>query len=64
MKTKMIISDFRKSFSILFFRFLVLNENGSDNKKIKMKMIKLIGNESENDFALFRPFSKITVFSR
>jgi hypothetical protein len=33
-------------------------------EKIKMKTIKLIGNESKNDFALFRPFSKITAFSR
>jgi hypothetical protein len=33
-------------------------------EKIKMIMIKIIENESENDFALFRPFSKITVFSR
>jgi hypothetical protein len=33
-------------------------------EKIKMKIIKLIENESKNDFALFRPFSKITVFSQ
>jgi hypothetical protein len=33
-------------------------------EKMKMKTIKLIGNESENDFALFQPFSKITVFSQ
>jgi hypothetical protein len=32
MKTKMIISDFRKSFSS-FFRFLGLNKNGSGNRK-------------------------------
>jgi hypothetical protein len=32
MKAKMIISDFRKSFSS-FFRFLGLNENGSGNQK-------------------------------
>jgi hypothetical protein len=37
-KMKMIISDFRKSFSS-FFRFLGLNENGSGNRK----------NENDND---------------
>jgi hypothetical protein len=35
MKTKMIISDFRKSFSSFVSRFLGLNENGSDNWKNK-----------------------------
>jgi hypothetical protein len=38
MKTKMIISDFPKSFSS-FFRFLCLNENDSGNRK----------NENDND---------------
>jgi hypothetical protein len=32
--------------------------------KMKRIMIKIIKNESENDFALFRPFSMITIFSR
>jgi hypothetical protein len=32
MKTKMIISDFSKSF-LSFFRFLCLNENDSGNRK-------------------------------
>jgi hypothetical protein len=32
--------------------------------KMKIKMIKIIENESENDFVLFRSFSKIAVFSR
>jgi hypothetical protein len=33
-------------------------------EKIKTITIKIIGNESENDFTFFRPFSKIAVFSR
>jgi amino acid permease len=37
MKTKMIISDFRKSFSSFFSLFLGLNENGSGNRKNKNK---------------------------
>jgi hypothetical protein len=60
MKTKMIISYFGNRFK--FFRFLGLNENGGDNEK-KKKMIKIIENESENNFVLFRLFSKIVVFS-
>jgi hypothetical protein len=32
-------------------------------EKTKMITIKIIGNESENDFALFRLFSKIAIFS-
>ena len=47
MKTKMIF--------LRFFWFSCLNENGSGNKKTKTIMIKIIGNENENekDFALF-----------
>jgi len=30
----------------------------------KMKMVFLSETESENDFSLYRPFSKITVFIR
>jgi hypothetical protein len=33
-------------------------------EKMKMITVKIIGNESENDFALFRSFSKIPVFNR
>jgi hypothetical protein len=33
-------------------------------EKTKMITVKIIGNESENDFALFRSFSKIPVFNR
>jgi hypothetical protein len=58
----MIISDFSNSF-LSFFRFLGLNENGSGNEKMKMKTIKIIENKSENDFVLFRSFSKIPVFN-
>jgi hypothetical protein len=29
-----------------------------------MITVKIIGNESENDFVLFRSFSKIPVFNR
>jgi hypothetical protein len=32
-------------------------------EKMKMIMIQIIENERENDFALFRSFSNITVFS-
>jgi hypothetical protein len=33
-------------------------------EKIKMITVKIIGNESENDFALLRSFWKIPVFNR
>ena len=32
-------------------------------EKMKMKTIKIIENKSENDFVLFRSFSKIPVFN-
>jgi len=32
-------------------------------EKTKMITIKIIKNESENDFAFFQPFSKIPVFN-
>jgi hypothetical protein len=33
-------------------------------EKTKTITVTIIGNESENDFALFRSFSKITAFNR
>jgi hypothetical protein len=33
-------------------------------EKTKTITVKIIGNKSENDFALFRSFSKIAVFNR
>jgi hypothetical protein len=33
-------------------------------EKTKTITVKIIGNESENDFALFQSFSKIPVFNR
>jgi hypothetical protein len=33
-------------------------------EKTKTEMVKIIRNESENNFALFRSFSKIAVFNR
>jgi hypothetical protein len=63
MKTKMIISDFWKSF-LSFFWFLGLNGNGSGNRKNENDNGKNNQKQKQKWFCLFRSFSKIPVFNR
>ena len=63
MKTKMVVSDFWRSF-FRFYQFLRLNENENNYQKMKTKMVKKYENENESDLFIFRLFLRNIVFLR